>query len=318
MPPQPSVEPHASGMLDVGDGQLVYWQECGNPDGVPAVVLHGGPGSGCTPAHARWFDPHAYRVVLFDQRGSGRSTPHASEPDVDLTTNTTAHLIGDIETLRTHLSIDAWTVVGASWGTTLALAYAQTHPERVRAMVLAGLTLTSRADVEWITRTMGRIFPLQWERFIAVVPEAERAGNLAAAYHRLLHHPDPAVRDEAAAAWCAWEDTHVATYPGHRHDTRYDDPRFRLGFARLVTHYWSHAAFHNDGALQAGIPTIAHIPAVLVHGALDISSPPDTPVALAKHWPAARLVLLDDTGHGGTGWTDTVHAATNEILDATP
>jgi proline iminopeptidase len=300
-------------MADVSDGQTVYWEECGNPDGAPVVVLHGGPGSGCSPAHRRWFDPDVHRVLLFDQRGSGRSTPHASDPGVDLSANTTAHLIRDIETLRTRRGIDAWAVVGISWGTTLALAYAQSHAERVSGMVLASVGLTSRAEVEWITRAMGRVFPLQWERFVAAVPEADRGGNLAAAYDLLLRNADPGVQEDAAAAWCAWEDTHVATYPGHRHDTRYDDPRFRMGFARLVTHYWANAGFLDDGALLAAMPTIAHIPAVLVHGARDISSPPDIPVELAKRWPAAQLVLVDDAGHAGDAWTDAVLAATGTL-----
>ncbi len=171
----PAIDPYDSGMLDVGEGHRVYWECCGNPAGKPALFFHGGPGSGCSPGQRRFFDPDAYRIVLFDQRGSGRSRPLASEPDADLRTNTTAHLIADIETLRQHLGVESWTVLGMSWGTTLALAYAQTHPQRVNALVLALVTTTSRREVEWITEGVGRIFPREWDRFAAAVPDSVAA-----------------------------------------------------------------------------------------------------------------------------------------------
>jgi proline iminopeptidase len=285
-------------MLDVGDGHQVYWEVSGAPAGKPAVLLHGGPGSGCVPGWRRWFDPERYRLVAFDQRNCGRSTPHASEPDVDLSANTTQHLIGDMELLRDHLGIDRWLVWGGSWGTTLGMAYAEAHPDRVSEMILVSVGTTTRAEVQWVTRAMGRVFPAEWERFVAAVPESERAGDLAAAYSRLLHDPDPDVRERIAREWCAWEDTHVATTPGHTHDERYDDPRFRLCFARLVTHYWSNAAFLDDGALMDGVDRVAGIPAVLIHGRLDISGPPDIPWLLAQRWPAAEFVLVGDAGHG--------------------
>ena len=205
----PEIESYASGMLDVGDGHSLYWETVGNPDGVPAVWLHGGPGSGTGVASRRVFDPAAYRAVLFDQRGCGRSRPLADTAAADLSTNTTPHLLRDLETLREHLGVDRWVVAGASWGVTLALAYAQAHPDRVRALVLAAVTSGTRAETDWITRDMRRVFPREWDAFAAEVPEAERDGDLCAAYARLLADPDPAVTERAARAWCTWEDTHV-------------------------------------------------------------------------------------------------------------
>jgi proline iminopeptidase len=304
------VAPYDAGMLDAGDGHQLYWETCGNPDGKPAVVLHGGPGSGCTPWYRRWFDPGLYRIVLFDQRNCGRSTPHAGESVVDLSTNTTQHLISDIERLRAHLGIDRWLVAGISWGTTLALAYAQEHPQCVSEMVLNSVVTTTRAEVEWLTRAMGRVFPEQWERFRDGVREQERDGDLAAAYSRLLHDPDPGVCHRAAASWCAWEDTHVATFLGHEPSPRYLDPSFRLCFARIVTHYFSHAGFLDDGALLANASRLTGIPGVLIQGRLDISGPPDIAWQLHRAWPDSQLVLLD-TGHGAT--LDAVLEATQSL-----
>ncbi|MGN9811736.1 prolyl aminopeptidase [Micromonospora sp. BQ11] len=303
-------QPHAHGMLDVGDGQQIYWETYGNPDGTPAVVLHGGPGSGCSPGWLSPFDLSRYRVVLLDQRGCGRSRPHVADPTVDLATNTTDHLIADIERLRTHLAVDRWLVLGASWGSTLGLAYAQRHPERVSALVLFSVVTTTRREVEWVTRDMGRIFPAEWARFRDGVPAADRDGNLADAYARLLHDDDPAVRERAAVDWCAWEDTHVATVPGHRPDSQFADPVFRMAFARLVTHYWRHAAFLPDGELLRGAARLAGIPGVLVHGRLDVSSPADIPWQVAQAWPDARLELVEAAGHGaGHGVAERVRAA---------
>ncbi|MCB0139663.1 MAG: alpha/beta fold hydrolase, partial [Caldilineaceae bacterium] len=234
--PYAPIEPYASGLLETSDGHVLYWEEVGNPDGTPALYLHGGPGSGCSLNARRNFDPDAYRAVLFDQRGCGRSRPLVSAPNADLRTNTTDHLIADIESLRAHLGIERWVVAGASWGVTLALVYAQRHPARVRALVLGAVTAGTRREIAWITRAMGRVFPREWERFAAAVPAAERDGDLAAAYARLLASPDAAVREQAAEAWCRWEDTHVSLMPGWQPDPRYDDPQFRLIFARLVTH----------------------------------------------------------------------------------
>jgi proline iminopeptidase len=301
------LEPFDVGMLDVGDGHRLYWEISGNPDGKPAVVLHGGPGSGSSLSFRRMFDPAVYQVVQFDQRNCGHSTPHASEPEIDLSTNTTTALVEDCEQIRTHLGIDRWLVFGGSWGTTLGLAYAQAHPERVTEMILASVTTTTRREVEWITRSMGRIFPQAWARFRDAVPAQERNGDLSTAYNRLLHDADPHIRERAAKAWCDWEDTHVGTYSGHRHDRRYDDPRFRMCFARLVTHYWSNAAFLDDDQLLRDAYRLTGIPGVLINGRLDISGPPDIAWQLAHEWSGSEFVLVDDAGHGA-GHPSTINA----------
>jgi len=311
----PAIEPYEVGTLDVGSGHRLAWEVSGNPEGKPAVVLHGGPGSGSSPGFRRWFDPAAYRIVQFDQRNCGRSTPHASEPEIDLSTNTTSHLIDDCERIRCHLGIERWLVWGGSWGTTLGLAYGQAHRDRVTEMILVSVGTTTRREVEWVTRAMGRVFPEQWTRFRDMVPEADRDGDLSAAYSKLLHTADEHTRELAARAWCEWEDTHVATHAGHSHDPRYDDRRFRMCFARLVTHYWSHAAFLEDGQLLRDADRLAGIPGVLIHGRLDISSPPDTAWHLARVWPDAELVLVDDAGHGAahSSTLDAILAATRRF-----
>jgi proline iminopeptidase len=200
----PPIEPYDQGMLDVGDGNLVYWETCGNPDGKPALTVHGGPGSGCSTGMRR-VDPDRYRAVLFDQRGCGRSTPHASDPATDMSANTTEHLLSDMELLREHLGIDRWLLSGGSWGSTLALAYAERHPHRVSEIVLSAVTTTRRSEIDWLYRGVARFFPEEWERFRAGVPEADR--DLVAAYARLMEDPDPLVRAQAANAWCAWVST---------------------------------------------------------------------------------------------------------------
>lgn len=300
MSPQfPPIEPYDSGMLDVGDGHRVYWECSGNPDGKPALYLHGGPGSGASPGQRRFFDPAAYRIVVFDQRGSGRSRPLASDPDTDLSTNTTQHLIADIEALRRLLGVERWTILGLSWGTTLGLAYAQAHPQRVDALVLGLVTTTSRREVEWITRDVGRIFPQEWDRFAAAVPERLRHLPIVDAYAELLADPDPTVRDLAAREWCTWEDAHVSLTPGHRPNPRYEDPDFRLRFARLVTHYWRHFAFLGEENLLRDAATLNGIPGVLIHGRFDVSSPLETAWQLSRRWSTSELHVLDDAGHGG-------------------
>ena len=312
----PSNEPHESGMLQVGDGHSLYWEVSGNPGGKPAVVLHGGPGSGSSPARRGLFDPDRYRVVQFDQRNAGRSTPPATDPVVDLSANTTGHLIADIEALRVHLGVDRWLVQGGSWGVTLALAYAQTHPQRVTELVLAAVTSGDRRETDWITRDMGRVFPREWERFRDGVPAAERDGDLSAAYSRLLHDPDPEVRAKAAHEWCVWEDTHMSLAPDAAPFLSVADPDFQLAFARLVTHYWSHGCFLEEGQLLRDIERLHGIPAVLIHGRYDVSGPLDTAWALHRAWPGSELVVLDDTGHGGGSMTAAIVAATDRFASS--
>lgn len=295
----PPIEPYDSGMLDVGDGHRIYWESCGNPAGRPALFLHGGPGSGCSAGQRRFFDPGLYRAVLFDQRGCGRSRPLASEAGAGLAANTTAHLVADIEVLREFLGLDRWTILGLSWGTTLALAYAQAHPRRVNAIVLGFVTTTSRREVQWITEDVGRIFPQAWHRFAGAVPDHLEHLRLVDAYATLLADPDPAVRDRAARAWCAWEEAHVSLTPGHAPSPRYEDPEFRLGFARLVTHYWRHAAFLEEDQLIRDAARLNGIPGVLIHGRYDVSGPLVTAWELSRRWATSRLHILDDAGHGG-------------------
>lgn len=210
----PPIEPYDHGMLDVGDGNHVYWETCGNPAGKAALVVHGGPGSGCSTRARQSFDPTRYRAVLFDQRGCGRSTPHASDPTTDMRYNTTDHLIADIERLREHLGVERWLLFGGSWGSTLILAYAQRYPHRVSEIVIPAVTTTRRSEIDWLYRGVGRFLPAEWERFRAGVPEADPAGgDLVAAYARRMADPDPAVRERAADHWCAWEDAVVAGEP---------------------------------------------------------------------------------------------------------
>jgi proline iminopeptidase len=291
----PEIGPYDQGMLDVGDGNLIYWEACGTPDGKPAVVLHGGPGSGCTTGVRRYFDPGAYRVVLFDQRGCGRSTPHASDPKTDLSTNTTEHLLADLELLRQHLAVDRWLVFGGSWGSVLGLAYAERHPERVSEMVLTGAATGRRSETDLITRGLGRLFPDAWARFRDAVPEADRDGDLAEAYSRLLNDADPAVRAKAARDWCDWE---VAIAPpSPQPNSRYDKPEFRIAFARIVTHYWRHGSWLEEGTVLREAGRLAGIPAVIVQGSLDLGNLLGTPWELAHAWPGSELVMIDEAGH---------------------
>ena len=304
-----AVEPYASGVLDVGDGHSLYWEQVGNPDGKPAVMLHGGPGSGASLGMRRAFDPERWQVTIFDQRNSGRSTPYAGDPEVDLSTNTTPHLVDDVERLREHLGIDRWLVWGGSWGVTLGLAYAQAHPERVTELMLVAITDGSRRQVEWMTRDMGRVFPREWERFRDGVPADERDGDLAAAYSRLLHSPDPAVRAKAAQDWCDWEDTHVSLAPDAKPYLSVKDPAFQLCFARVVTHYWAHAHFLPEGQLLREAHRLAGIPGVLVHGRYDVSGPLDMAWALHRAWPDSELVVVGDAGHSGASMGPALAAA---------
>ncbi len=311
----PAVEPNDSGHLDVGGGHSVYWEVVGRPDGTPAVWLHGGPGSPPGPNTRRMFHPERYRAVLFDQRGCGRSRPLAADPDADLSTNTTDHLIADIERLRAHLGIDRWVVAGGSWGVTLALVYAERYPDRVLGMVLAAVTSGRLRETQWITRDMGRVFPREWDEFVSIVPDAERGDDLAAAYARRLASPDPDRRHEAARRWCAWEDTHMSLAPDAGPRLTLKDPQWQLVFARLVTHYWSHGCFLADNEVLAGVDRIAHIPAVLIHGRYDVSGPLDTAWMLHKAWPASRLIVVEDAGHGGGSMVAEMEAAIESMAD---
>jgi proline iminopeptidase len=305
-------------LLDVGDGNRIHWEACGSPAGKPAVVLHGGPGSGCAPWMRTLFDPAAYRIVLFDQRNCGRSTPHASAPDVDLAANTTANLVADVEALREHLGIERWLVLGGSWGSTLALAYAEAHADRVTEIVLFGVTTGRRCEVEWCFRGgMARFFPAQWDRLRAALPPADRDGDVVAGFHRLLNDPDPAVCRRAADAWCEWESATPDWPPRAGLAERFSDPAYALAFARIVIHYLHHDLFLDDGALVRDAAKLARIHGVLVHGRFDFQAPLANAWELQRAWPTAELVVVDDAGHGASpGLVDEIVRATDRFASA--
>ncbi|MGW4366985.1 prolyl aminopeptidase [Nocardia takedensis] len=298
--PYPPIEPHETGLLDVGDGQTLYWEVSGNPDGKPVIFLHGGPGGGTSEGQRRFFDPERYRIVLFDQRGCGRSTPHLAD-GASLAANTTWHLVADIEALRAHLGVDRWQVFGGSWGSTLALAYAQKHPERVTEMVLRGVFLLRRTEIDWYYNgAAGNVYPDEWEKFLAPVPPAERDRDLVEVYHRLLHSPDPEVATAAAVAWSTWEGATSSLLPQPDRVAETGDPRFALAFARIENHYFRHGGFLDEGQLLRDIDAVAHIPAVIVQGRHDIVCPAVSAWDLHRAWPGSTLHIVDDAGHAAT------------------
>jgi proline iminopeptidase len=305
------IEPYDHGMLDVGDGNNVYWEQCGNPDGKPALVVHGGPGSGCSTGMRRSVDPERYRVVLFDQRGCGRSVPHASDPGTDMRVNTTWHLIADMERLREHLGIERWLLFGGSWGSTLSLAYAERHPERVSEIILVAVTMSRRVDIDWLYRGVGRFFPEEWERFRAYVPEAAADGDLVGAYARRMDDPDLEARLRTAHEWTAWEDAVISLESNGTPGAYSDRPRDALlAFVRICTHYFSHAAWLEEGAILRDAGRLAGIPGALIHGRLDLGGPLDTAWLLARAWPDATLHAIADSGHtGSTAMRDAIAAA---------
>ncbi|TKG71534.1 prolyl aminopeptidase [Prauserella endophytica] len=296
--PYPEIEPRDHGLLAVGDGHEIYWEVCGNPHGKPAVFLHGGPGGGSSPAHRRLFDPARYQIVLLDQRGCGRSIPHSAEQAADLSANTTWHLVADLELLREHLGIDRWLVLGGSWGSTLALAYAQTHPGRVTELVLRGIWTMRRKELDWFYGGgAGFLFPERWERFLEPVPPERRDGDLIAAYHDLLFDPDPAVHGPAAVAWSTWEADTVTLRRRPELVEQFSDPRFALAFARIENHYCAHQGFLADEQLLRDAGRLADIPGVLIHGRHDVCTPPVGAWDLKRAWPAAELIMVEDAGH---------------------
>ncbi|MGC2857253.1 prolyl aminopeptidase [Novispirillum sp. DQ9] len=282
----PPLEPRRHGMLDVGDGHHLYWEESGNPDGVPVVYVHGGPGAGCAPAYRRFFDPARTRIILFDQRGAGRSRPYAA-----VEANTTAHLIADMEALRRALGVDRWLLFGGSWGSTLALAYGQAHPERCLGFVLRGVFLFTAREVDWFLTGMGRLFPEAAAAFLDHLPAAERAEPLGS-YHRRLCDPDPAVHGPAAQAWTAYEDACSRLLPRGT-----GGGPGNLAMARLEAHYMMHGGFLEEGALLAGIDAVRHLPCVIVQGRYDIVCPPEAAWALHRAWPGSVLRMIPDAGH---------------------
>ncbi|SUE14483.1 prolyl aminopeptidase [Rhodococcus gordoniae] len=296
----PPIEPHATGMLDAGDGQQLYWEVSGNPQGKPVVFLHGGPGGGTAPLHRRFFDPAAYRIVLFDQRGCGRSRPHVAD-GADLSVNTTDHLAADIERLRAFLEVDRWMVFGGSWGSTLALAYAQRYPERVTELVLRGIFLLRRSEIDWYYNGgAGRLFPEAWEGFCAPLAGAGAGEHPVDVYHRLLHSTDPDVALNAAIAWSTWEGATSSLLPNPYRVAETAEPRFALAFARIENHYFHHRGFFDEGALLRDAHLLRDIPGVIVQGRYDVVCPARSAHDLHEAWPSSRLHLVDDAGHAAT------------------
>lgn len=318
----PPIEPYETGLLETGDGNAVYWETCGNPDGLPALVVHGGPGSGCSTGMRRSFDPERHRIILFDQRNCGRSTPHASDPAADMTLNTTDHLIADMEQLREHLGVDTWQIFGGSWGSTLAVAYAQRHPDRVRSMLLVGITTGRRSELDWLYRGAGRLFPEAWARFRDFAG-AERhllptdteppIDELLRPYTQFLE--DPKLREQAAIEWLAWEDAVISLEhngkPG-QYSNRPDDAK--LAFVRICAHYYANGCFLDEGVLIREAGKLAGIPAVLVQGRSDLGCPVITAWELARAWPGAELVVIEDSGHtGSTAMQQALRAAGEKL-----
>jgi len=290
------IEPFDTGRLKVSPLHELYYEQCGNPNGKPVVFLHGGPGAGLVPEYRQFFDPESYRVVLFDQRGSGRSTPHASLED-----NTTWHLVSDIEQLREHLRIDAWQLFGGSWGSTLALAYAETHPGRVRELILRGIFLGRPNEAHWSYQAgANAIFPDCWEEYVRLIPEAER-GDLLRAYHRRLTSDDEATRLEAAGAWATWEASLLKLIPDQELINHFADPQVALAVARLECHYIvNNCFFETDNYLIDNVGKIRHIPGVIVQGRYDIVCPVSSAWDLHRAWPEAELKIILDAGHSVT------------------
>lgn len=316
----PEIEPYASGMLAVGDGQQLYWETSGNPYGKPVVFLHGGPGGGSTPAHRRLFDPQRYRIVLFDQRGCGRSLPHASDPRADLSANTTWHLVADIERLRVHLGVDRWQVFGGSWGSTLALAYAQTHPDRVAELILRGIFTLRSQELDWFYEGgASALFPDLWEGFVAQVPHAEQ-GHLIRAYHRLLFDPDPAVHGPAAVAWSQWESSTITLLPRPEVVAGFTEEAYAVAFARIENHYFVNGGWFEDGQLIRDAYRLAGIPGVIVQGRYDVCTPPMTAWDLHRAWQEADFRLIPDAGHAydEPGILDALIEATDRFAAAHP
>ncbi|MCU1409246.1 MAG: proline iminopeptidase [Microbacteriaceae bacterium] len=293
----PEIEPYETGMLDVGDGQAIYWEASGNPDGKPAVYLHGGPGGGSSPKQRRVFDPEKYRIILFDQRGCGNSTPHASEADADLSVNTTWHLVDDMEKLREHLGIDRWQVFGGSWGSTLALAYAEKHTDRVTELILRGIFTLRPAELDWFYEGgAAAVYPDLWEGFLAPVPESER-GHLIRAYGRLLHDPDPSVRERAGIAWSTWESSTITLLQQPETIARFTEPSYAVAFARIENHFFTHNGWFEPNQLINSAGTLKDIPGVIVQGRYDMCTPAFTAWDLHKAWPEADFHMIADAGH---------------------
>ncbi len=296
----PDIESRASGRLALDDRHVMYWEESGNPAGVPVLFLHGGPGAGASPAHRRFFDPDHYRIVIFDQRGAGRSEPLGEVAD-----NTTPHLVADIERLRRHLGIDRWFVFGGSWGSTLALAYGIAHPGRCRGFVLRGIFLCRDSEIDWFLYGIRNVFPDAWERFATYVPADER-GDLLTAYRRRLDDADPAIHMPAARRWSLYEGSCSTLLPSAASIEHFGDDVVALGLARIEAHHFAHDSFLPEGGLLAHVDRIRHLPCVIVQGRYDMVCPAVSAFELAAAWPEAELHVVPDAGH--SAWEPGIRA----------
>lgn len=306
----PPISPYETGMLDVGDGHQVYWERVGKKGGIPAVFLHGGPGAGSGADSRRFFDPSKYDVLLFDQRGCGRSTPHAS-----IENNTTWHLVADIEKLRALMGIEKWLVFGGSWGSSLALTYAQTHPERVSALVLRGIYTVTKAEIRWFYQFgVSEMFPDKWERFEAPIPEAERH-DMVTAYHKRLTGADEAAKLEAAKAWTIWEGETITLLPNPAMSAAFSNGHYALAFARLENHYFMHNCWLEEGQLLRDVHKLKGIPGAIVHGRYDMPCPLKNAWTLHKAWPDSAFHLVEGAGHTASepGIRDQLVAATDRF-----
>jgi len=306
----PDIQPYHHFQLQADDLHALYVEECGNPQGIPVVFLHGGPGAGCEPHHRRYFDPRLYRIVLFDQRGCGRSTPHA-----ELERNTTWDLVNDIELIRQYLAIDQWILFGGSWGTTLALAYAETHPERVSGLVLRGIFLARQQDIDWFyQRGASRLFPDYWQQFLAPIPEAERQ-QLVKAYYRQLTSDNRQVREAAARAWSGWEGMTATLLPNQQVVDHFTDLQSALSIARIECHYFVNQSFLDANQLINNAHRLRGIPGFIVHGRYDVICPVEQAWELHLAWPEAKLQIIADAGHAVVepGITEALLDATDEL-----
>lgn len=288
-------------LLDVGDGNRMYWEVRGNPSGHAVLIVHGGPGSGRSRTAHQMFDDEVFRIVSFDQRGCGESVPSAADPCTDMAHNTTEHLLADIEVLRRHLGVQRWLLYGGSWASTLILAYAERHSDRVSGIILVGVTMTRPREIDWLYGGLRLLLPMEWQRFQAGVPAAQRDGNLVEAYRQLMEHPMLEVRERAARDWCDWEDAVIA------HETSGSPGQYgakvgaaKLAFVRICTHYFAHHAWLSDGQILRDAAKLRGIPGVLIHGRLDLSGPLLTAWELAQAWPDAELKVIEDSGHTGS------------------
>jgi len=306
----PAIKPYARHSLAVEEPHVLYLDESGNADGLPVVFLHGGPGAGCDASSRRWFDPNRYRIICFDQRGCGRSTPHA-----ELEHNSTWHLVADLERIREYLGIEQWVVFGGSWGSTLALAYAQTHPERVSGLILRGIFLCRKHEIDWFYQEgASRIFPDYWQDYLAPIAPKEQY-DMVAAYHQRLTGNDQIAQLHAAKAWASWEGRTATLRPNPSFVTRFAETHRALALARIECHYFMHNAFLEDGQLLTDMPKMAHIPGIIVHGRYDLICPLQNAWELHQAWPASELQIIREAGHSANepGITDALIRATCQM-----